>query len=92
MKCLFRVSSGSNERPLNSESLIMSVLIIKRELAGTKQLKSHYQTSLQRRGEKRRGERRRGEKRREERRGEGRRGEQKRRKEKKRKENRREER
>lgn len=59
-KFLFRVSSSSNERPLNSESLIMSVLIIKRELPGTKQLKSHYQTSLQRRGEERAEERRRG--------------------------------
>ncbi len=54
-KFLFRVSSSSNERPVNSESLIMSVLIIKRELLGTKLLKSHYQTSLQRRREERRG-------------------------------------
>lgn len=30
----------------------MSVLIIKRELSGTKQLKSHYQTSLQKEGRK----------------------------------------
>lgn len=35
-KFLFRVSSSSNERPLNSESLIMFVLIIKRELPGPK--------------------------------------------------------
>lgn len=47
---VFWVSSSSNERPLNNESLIMSVLIIKRELSGTKQLKSHYQTSLQKEG------------------------------------------
>lgn len=59
-KFLFRVSSGSNERPLNNESLIMSVLIIKRELSGTKQLKSHYQTSLQKEGRKDGREERRG--------------------------------
>ncbi len=35
-KFLFRVSSSSNERPLNSESLIMSVLIIKKGIAGDK--------------------------------------------------------
>lgn len=46
-KSVFRVLSGSNERPLNSKSLIMSVLIIKRELLETKQLTSHYQISLQ---------------------------------------------
>lgn len=46
-KSAYRVSSSCNERPLNSESLIMSVLIIKRELLGTKQQKPQYQTSLQ---------------------------------------------
>lgn len=43
-RTLFRVSSSCNERPLHTESLIMSVLIIKRELASTKLLKSHYQS------------------------------------------------
>lgn len=50
--CLLRGPSTLNES-LNSESLIMSVLIIKRELLGTKQLKSNCQMSLQRQGKER---------------------------------------